>query len=447
LGDRFRTVLKGSGHVAYVAADSSLPLITIEAYIRSGSLNDPAGKEGLGSLAARLLRAGGTARYPADTLDALIDQLAMRFSFSQTESHIGFSASFLSDYADTALAIMREMFFSPVFEQKRFDRERSIMIENISHRFANPGPTLSIAYRKQQYPKTAAARLMTEASLKSIKRADVAALHKAAFERGGMIISAAGKFDRDGMIARLDSVFRKPSEGAAAPFPEIAVAPETRALVVHKDITQAYVRMGLPLFRRPHPDYYPAAVLNFILGGSGFISRLGTRVRSDEGLTYSIYSTAESNYTYAGTLYIEFFTKTDLYPKAVSIVLDELANIVKNGVTEAELDNARSALISELPSSFRSPEDIVSTYAWNEFYGRAPDHYAKYPGELMKLTRDDIQNAAKKYIDVDKITYAIVGDTAAINEAGKTAPANGFFVLDSLKNKLVITADSLAHLR
>jgi zinc protease len=228
---------------------------------------------------------------------------------------------------------------------------------------------------------------------------------------------------------------------ATVPLPEIAVAPQIRALVIHKDITQAYVRMGLPLFKRPHPDYYAVSLLNYILGGSGFTSRLGTKVRSDEGLTYSISSTAESNYTYQGTMRIDFFTKTESFPKAISIILEELNNVIKDGVTDEELENAKTALIAELPSSFRSPEDIVSTYAWNEFYGRAPDHYAKYPDELRKLTKDDLKNAAKKYIDINKMTYTIVGDTAAINKASSVG---GFFSIDSLKSKRVIVADSLA---
>ena len=445
LGDSYRVKL-ASGPIAYVAADSSLPLITIEAYIRSGSLTDPAGKEGLGSLMARLLRTGGTAHYRADTLDALIDLLAMDISFSQGEASVTFHASFLAEYADTALNIMRQMFFHPAFEQQKIDRERSIMAENISHRFVNPGPTLGVAYRKHVYPKRSPARLATEASLRSIKRSDIVDLHKAAFGSSDIIISAAGLFDRGAMIAKLNAVFAAPITPRAAPLDEIAVAPHTRALVVHKPINQAYIRMGLPLFKRPHPDYYAVSLLNYILGGSGFTSRLGTRVRSDEGLTYSIYSYSESNYTYPGTLHVDFYTKTESYPKAVSIVLEELGKTVKNGVTAEELENAKTALISELPSSFRSPEDIVSTYAWNEFYGRAPDHYAKYPDELRKLTLDDIKKAAKKYIDINKITYTIVGDTAAINAAEKAAAPEGFFVLESLKSKHVIAADSLVFM-
>ena len=442
LGDPYRTQL-ASGVIAYVAADSSLPLINISAHIRSGSLSDPNGKEGLGALMARLLRTGGTAQYSAEALDSVIDLYAMKFSFSQAEAHIAFSAAFLYEYADTAMNIMKQMFFEPAFQPERIERERSIMTENIRHRFANPGPTLSVAYRRHNYAGSAPARLSTEASLKAITRKDLTALHETAFG-SDIIIAVSGKFDRDDMIARLNNIFgteERPRQNAPFSEMEIAVAPQVRALVVHREINQAYVRMGLPLFMRPHEDFYAVSLLAYILGGGGFNSRLVTRVRSDEGLTYSIHSQAESNYTYPGTLYIEFFTGVESYPRAVSIILEELDKVIKDGVTEEELENARTALIAQLPSSFRSPEDIVSTYAWSEFYGREPDHYAIYPDELRKLTTGDLKNAARKYIDVDKIAYTIVGDTAAIKAAEATS--SEFFTLESLGSKLVVTVDEL----
>jgi len=442
LGDPYRTELK-NGMIAYVAVDSTLPLVTISALIRSGSLSDPAGKEGLGSLMTRLLRTGGTERYPADTLDALIDMMAMKFGFSQTEAHIAFQASFLSDFLDTALNITRQMFYHPAFQPDKIEKEKMIALENIRHRFVNPGPTLAAAYRKLMYPGRAPSRFSTASSVKSITREDLAALHKTAFSERDMIIAVSGKFDRDEMISKLNAIFTTPiKQSERVDFSEITVAPQVNALVVHRPINQVFVRMGLPLFKRPHDDFYAVSVMNLILGGGGFTSRLGTRVRSDEGLTYSIHSSAESNYTYPATLFISFFTGTELYPKAISIILEVLDSIRVNGVTESELNHAKSSIISELPSSFRSPEDIVSTYAWNEFYGRDADHFVKYPHEIAKLTLDDIKAAAQKYININNISYAIVGDTAAI----KAADAGNFFNLNSIENRHVTSSDSLLFL-
>ncbi|MFP4240746.1 MAG: M16 family metallopeptidase [Chitinispirillaceae bacterium] len=440
LGTPYRSELE-NGPVAYVAVDSSLPLINLQGYIRYGSLEDPADKKGLGTLMSKLLRTGGTEKYQADSLDKLIDLLAMRFSFSQNESHISFKASFLSENLNTAMNVMEQMFFHPTFQPEKIQKEKSILKQYVKHRFVNPEPVLKSAYNKLMYPKSDAARLISAASLDSISRDDLVALHRKVFTNREIVISASGKFNRNEMVTRLNRIFSPVAEHEEKKEPEIKVNPELKALVVDKKINQAYVRMGLPLFKRPHPDYYSVSILNLILGGGGFNSRLATRIRSDEGLTYSIYSHSESNYLYPGTLYINFYTKSQSFSRAVTLVLQELQKIREEGVTKQELENARTTYISQLPSMFRSPEDIVSTYAMNEFFGRSPDHYRKYPKALRSITQDDVQNAAKKYLNLSEIRYSIVGDTGALfDESGD------FFSLDSLKEKKVISTDSLPSL-
>jgi zinc protease len=181
--------------------------------------------------------------------------------------------------------------------------------------------------------------------------------------------------------------------------------------MVQKPLSQAYVRLGLPLFKRPHPDYYSVSLLNEILGGGGFMSRLGTKIRSDAGLTYSIYSNAESNYTYPGTFYIEFFTKNSSFSQAVAMIIEEVRKVISEEVTEQELENAKASLTGSLPSMFRSPFDIVSTYAWNEYYNRDPDHFKVYEEKLRKVTRQDLLRVAKQYLTPDNFTYTVVGDT------------------------------------
>ena len=116
---------------------------------------------------------------------------------------------------------------------------------------------------------------------------------------------------------------------------------------------------------------------------------IGAKIRSDAGLTYSIYSNAESNYIYPGTFYIEFFTKNASFSQAVALIIEEVQKVISEEVTELELENAKASLTGSLPSMFRSPFDIVSTYAWNEYYKRDPDHFKVYE-ETAKVTREDL---------------------------------------------------------
>ncbi len=439
LGSPYRTELK-NGLITYIAEDPTLPLVQAVLYVRSGSLLDPSGKEGIASLMATLMRTGGTSKYSADSLNELIDLYAMKFGFSATESQITFSASFLSEHTDKAMDIMEQLLFHPVFNSKEFEKEKKIMIQNIQHRFDDPGPTLKATYQKHLYTAEKSSRLATESSVRNITREDLIKLHQKTFLTPGMILSIAGNFKRDSMITRIEKMFPSSTVASLDSFPQVQTNSKIKGLLVQKPISQAYVRIGLPLFKRPHPDYYPMSLLNEILGGGGFTSRLGAKIRSDAGLTYSIYSNAESNYTYPGTFYIEFFTKNASFSQAVAMIIKEVQKVVNEGVTEKELENAKASLSGELPSMFRSPFDIVSTYGWNEYYKRDPDHYKAYEEKLRKVTRDDVLRVAKQYLTPDNFTYTVVGDTSAlINQE-----ADGFS-LSKIASK-TIPIDSIAAL-
>jgi zinc protease len=231
-------------------------------------------------------------------------------------------------------------------------------------------------------------------------------------------------------------MFSKPvNESPATKFPLIDVSPKVKYLIVHKEISQAYVQIGLPFFKRPHRDYYSISIFNMILGGSSFTSRLGTTIRSDEGLTYSIYSHAQTNYIFPATFYINFFTKHSTVNKAISLTLKEVDKILKEGITKEEFKNAKKVLIESLPSMFRSKEDIVDTYAWNEYYNRSLDHFRVYPEKLKALKIKDIRGASKKHIDPDKFSFVIVGDTtelfgAEASEGFSLKEKSGYAVID-----------------
>ncbi|MCX7725949.1 MAG: insulinase family protein [Chitinispirillaceae bacterium] len=412
LGTPYRTELK-NGIVAYVASDSTLPLVNITTYIRYGSIAEPKGKEGLASLLAVMLRSGGTKNFKPDTIDVLVDMLALNLSFSAGETQFTFNGSFLSEYLDTALILIKEMFTSPIFDERKLEKERQIMKEAILHRFDNPKPTLSYAYDKCMYEGEAPARMSTLESITKIKREDLFAIHKNIFRPNNIIFCIAGDFNRDSIILWLENLFTLSINkvDSTIEFPKVSVNKNPSILLVHKPISQAYVRIGLPLFQRPHPDYYPVSVLNHILGGDGFTSRLGRSVRSDAGLTYSIYSNAESNYIYPATFYIDFFTKTESFEEALKICISEIRKIIVEGVKDEELNNAKSTLISELPSMFRTVDDIVTNYGWNEYYHRPPDHFRVYPEKIKAITKEDILRVAKQYLKADSISLVVVGDT------------------------------------
>ena len=442
LGEPYRTILP-NGLVAYIAEDQSLPLVKISGCIRYGSLLDPIGKEGLCNLLANLMRTGGTRKYQADSLDALIDLYALSIRITASESHMQFSLSCLAEYTSLGLDILGEMLFHPAFEEKKVKKTIDLYLEDLYHRFDNPAPILHAAYPKALYAKGANSRMATAKSIGGVTRNDLIELHLKDMRTENIICAASGKFIKDTMSLKLAALFPKAGKAPYdSLFPKVSVNTPDRVLFVNKKISQSYVRLGLPLFQRPNPDYYPVSALNMILGGESFTSRLGTKIRSDEGLTYSINSNAESNYFYPGTFFIDFFTKSETTSRAIALSLDEVRRIKTSGITAEELEHAKRILIDGFPSMFRSPEDIVENYASNEYLKRPLDHFATYPDKIQALTVGDIQAAAKKYLEPSSFTYVVVGDTAAIF---KSDTVKGFS-LRSLKSSKCIAPDSIPYL-
>lgn len=439
LGSPYRTTLK-NGLKLYIAEDHSLPLVTISGYIDNGSLYDPKGKEGLGNFAVHLMRTGGTEEYKADTLDAIIEHYAISISLSLSETQLSFKAKFLSQYTDTAMHIIDQILFHPVFEKDKIQKERSISIQSIEHRFDNPDPVLSAAYSKAMYPFSVNNRLTTAKSLKTLTRKDLISFHNSAIKTENFLLTVSGDIDKNDFSSRLEKLFPKSENSISTKvFPDIKVEPQIKFLIVHKKITQAYVRMGLPFIKRPHPDYYGISLFNQVLGSGGFSSRLVTSIRSNAGLTYSIYSRASTNYFYEPTFYINFFTKQATVNQAIALTLKEVNKLLKDGLTNDEFVNGKKKLIDALPSMFRSKDDIVDTYAWNEYSGRAENHYRTYPEKINALTNEELLKVANKHFDPDNFTYVIVGDTSALFSAEES---DGF----SLKNQTnikIITQEML----
>ncbi len=418
LGDPFRHVLS-NGLVTYIAEDHSLPYVRLVGFVRYGSILDPAAKEGLSELMTNLMRTGGTQAYQSDTLDALIDLFALRISVSASETQLSFSCSCLSEFTDTCLYMLSQMLFHPSFEEKKVKKQTSILLESIAHRFDNPDPILGAVYEKAMYKDGKNSVLPTAKTVLRITKKDLVDLHASVFKTENMIVGVSGNFSEKAIERKLAVLFPK---AAASPlssardsaYDKITVKPLAKSVIINKHISQSYVRMGLPLFKRPNDDFYAMQVLNLVLGGEGFTSRLGSKVRSDEGLAYVIYSSVESNYSFPATFFVEFHTKNETASKALAFSFDEFNKINANGITDQELAHAKKVLIDGLPSMFRSPDDIVEHYAQNEFLKRPADHYVKYPDRINALTKADILSVAKKYCDPAKITYAVVGDTSVV---------------------------------
>jgi predicted Zn-dependent peptidase len=187
--------------------------------------------------------------------------------------------------------------------------------------------------------------------------------------------------------------------------------------LVDKEVNQGRVSMMLPGIKRDDPDYFAVMVMNDILGGGGFTSRIMNRVRSDEGLAYSAFSSFPGGVYYPLTFSAGFQTKSRTVAYAVSIVLQEIEKMTASAVSDQELVTSRSGFIDRFPRTFATKAQIANTFAQDEFTGRYkadPEFWAQYRSRVEKVGKNDVQRVAGKYLKPDRFVILVVGDKKEI---------------------------------
>jgi zinc protease len=245
-----------------------------------------------------------------------------------------------------------------------------------------------------------------------------------------MIVSVSGDFDEQEMLAKLTKAFAGWDRGAAAPDPVAPTAVLEPGLYhVPKDIPQGKVVMGSRAIARDDPDAIPFLLLNEILGAGGFTSRLMQQVRSNEGLAYSVRSSLVPRVAYPGDFRAGFESKNPTVALAAKIVMEQIAKMRDELVTEEELETARLNLIETFPRQFESRPQLLRVFVNDEWTKRPKDYWKTFRDKVRRVTREDLQRVARKHLDPEKMAILVVGDWDKIapGDLEKRASMNDFF--------------------
>ena len=420
--DSYRRELAG-GVPAYLVEDHSLPLVDITVRLRIGSYLAPAEQTGLARLTGNLMRTGGAGELEAKAFDEAVEAVAGNFSSQVGSTGARMSMNCLSTVLDECLDLFFSMLSEPRFDVDRLDLAKENRLERLKQRNDDP---FEVALREWQWllygMDHVESRLDTRASLDAIGRDDLVGFHRRYVHPKQMIVAAAGDFDSDDLAATLSALLDSwPEDGREqAPWPPQASRYEARrpgVYVATQDVPQGRVYIGHRTFQLRNwndPDLFALEMMNAVLGGGGFTSRLMKRIRSDEGLAYNVFSVYGAGDYWPGDFLIGYQSKSETVAFAAQIALEEIDRIRTERVSEDELATMKASAIETFPSNFESALAVAQVFAEDEFLGRPHSYWTSYRENVEAVTPADVQRVAEEHLAPGKLVLLIVGDWEAI---------------------------------
>lgn len=403
----------GNGLQVVVIPTSRLPLVDFRLVARAGSVNDPAGKEGLAALMAELMTQGAAGRDARTIAEDIAFVGGSLEAGASTEQVVVTCEVLRKDFA-TGLELFRDVIVSPTFPAAEFERKREETLGAIAAERNNPGSVANQALGPFLLGQSPLAHPLSgwEKSVRAISREDVAAFHAQRVRPDNALLAVVGDVDPKATIAALEKAFaswKKSGEKWTDAYQAVPQVKGRKVLIVNKpEVTQTQIRLACIGVPRNHPDFYPIVVANAILG-SGFTSRLVNEVRVNQGLTYSI-SSRFGMYRNAGTFSINTFTRNETIRKTIDTALATGKKLVDEGPSEDELAKARSYLTGQFPLGLQAPDALATQVLNVDFFGLEPNYLQTYQDKISAVSMTDVRRALKSYFCVDDLRVLVVSD-------------------------------------
>jgi len=419
----YKTTLS-NGLTAYIQEDHSLPLVQVIAVLHFGSLYDPKDNVGLNDVFEGTLIKGGTKTRDGSTIEERIDFLGGSLRLSVRERTSSLSLTVLSKDLDEGLDLFFDVLMNPEFREESLKITKGRIIEDLKQANDSPRTILSREYERLIYGEHPLTLQPTKASIEGTTREDLKTFHARYFFPKNIILAAAGDFDTKAIKSKINTIVQN-WQNKKIKFPEISKAfpgVDPGVYFIQKKINQGYISLGHLGIEDTNPDYFAVQVMNFILGGGSFTSRIVTKVRSDEGLAYNCGSRFRYRWGYPGTFSGYVQTKSPTVGYAISLILKEFERIRTDLVSEEEMETAINYYIESFSNYFTTPITTMYNFARLKMAGKPMDYYKTYREKIKSVTKEKVLEVAKKYIHPEKAAIMIVGDWEPCNKGSEKFP-------------------------
>lgn len=403
-------VVSKLGVKAWLIEDHTNPTLALQFAFRGGVEQDTAKKQGLSVLLADMLTEGAGKRDARAYQQTLADN-SISFGLEASRDVVGGSLYGLTSALPVAAELAHDALTAPRFDAEAIARLKQHQESVIKARLADPEWQARRALNAMIYPDHPYGFRSqgTAATLASLTQKDLKDEFARRFARDNLIVAVVGDITPDALAALLDKIFGDlPPHAKLHPVADIAMPVEAQSLHLEQKGGQSYLLFAAPGIKRNDPDWHAATLLNYLLGGGGFSSRLMQEVRTKLGLTYSI-DTSLAAMEHSGLLVGEAKTANDKAGQAWQATRQVWSEVFENGVTAAELKSAQDYLIGSLPTSFTSSGAIAGMLLSVQKENLPKDYLDKRADLLRAVTTNDIARVANRLLDPKELTLVTVG--------------------------------------
>jgi zinc protease len=414
-----RTVLPNGLTVLHVERHN-LPIVMVSLMVKASPLDESPHKAGLANLTSELLTEG-TKKRRATEISEEIEFIGAALGASTDNDYTLVTLSVLKKDVEKGFEIFSDVLLAPVFPEEEIKRNRELIKGSLRQSEEDPSFVAKKAFKKAVYKDLPYGRLLTGSveTLDKIGRDDIARFHSDYYRPNNSLLSVVGDLTEDELRSLIDRFL---SGWKASPVPDRPSVPSPphrkETILIDRDLTQANIILGHTGLRREDPDYYAVSVMNYILGGGGFSSRLMQTVRDEMGLAYDIHSFF-APYKQGGLFEVGVQTKNESAETVVKEIYRQMQRIMDEHVSDRELEDAKAYLTGSFPRRLDTNRKIADFLVAVDFYGLGLDYVDRYPQYIKAVTKDDVLRVAKKYLNPRGLVTVVVGKQDKISLKGQ----------------------------